>query len=88
MALCKQLMELEEIDTLSTSGATTTAMRGRLVISAASKQVRNGYCKLFLCSLNLCTLFSLVFSIFLVLLFRMPFGFDQIRDTRRRVSFY
>ncbi|XP_037956283.1 unconventional myosin-Va isoform X2 [Teleopsis dalmanni] len=39
LPLCKLLIELEEIDTLSTDGAKTQAMGGRVVISAAKQQV-------------------------------------------------
>lgn len=39
MSLCKQLMEMEEIDTLSADAAKTHTLGGRVVISAARKQV-------------------------------------------------
>lgn len=39
MSLCKQLMEMEEIDTLSADAAKTHTLGGRVVISAAKKQV-------------------------------------------------
>ncbi|XP_005184334.1 unconventional myosin-Va isoform X3 [Musca domestica] len=38
MSLCKQLMEMEEIDTLSADAAKTHTLGGRVVISAARKQ--------------------------------------------------
>ncbi|XP_023292615.2 unconventional myosin-Va isoform X1 [Lucilia cuprina] len=38
MSLCKQLMEMEEIDTLSADAAKTHTLGGRVVISAAKKQ--------------------------------------------------
>ncbi|KAM7342647.1 dilute class unconventional myosin isoform 2-T2 [Cochliomyia hominivorax] len=39
MSLCKQLMEMEEVDTLSADAAKTHTLGGRVVISAAKKQV-------------------------------------------------
>lgn len=39
MSLCKQLMDMEEIDTLSADAAKTHTLGGRVVISAARKQV-------------------------------------------------
>lgn len=40
MSLCKQLMDMEEIDTLSADAMKTQTLGGRVVISAAKKQVK------------------------------------------------
>lgn len=39
MSLCKQLMDMQEIDTLSADAAKTQTLGGRVVISAAKRQV-------------------------------------------------
>ncbi|XP_030388121.1 unconventional myosin-Va isoform X2 [Scaptodrosophila lebanonensis] len=41
MSLCKQVMALEEVDTLSTDASKTTTLGGRVVISAGRKQQLN-----------------------------------------------
>lgn len=54
MSLVKQLMEMEEIDTLSVDAAKTHTLGGRVVISAAKKQVHLLFVTFFKFSIDRC----------------------------------